>query len=620
MSEERGIRLSQTLVPFGVGAIYDLRGESLVACDISYWKGSGKRVTSKRLAKALGVEGFRSAPAHVSLFGGSGARVPYYRFPQWLFCQNCRRMAKWSTKMEVDGEPPRCSCKRKPQLVPMRFVMACPKGHLGDVPWEYWAHFGAKVPAQKQCRSKDLRFIALAGSGAGLESLRIECNTCGAKRSLAGITSKETVKAMHLKCPGKQPWQYIDGGSTCDVEPVILQRGASNLYFAHVSSAIDIPPESEYEEYGDLTLSVVNHALFSILKSGPDGPIAAHIMEAIAAELECPIDKVRMVLDQELKAIEGAAVARADSEDLQTDEWRAFTTPQVEQHERSTFITRHVALLNEEERLSDSGVISALGDLIDRVVLATKLREVRALTGFSRYEIAKEPVPPDIGRGLEWLPAIEVFGEGIFFTLREAPLRSWEELPGVAAVATILEERRTRHFIAARLHKTVTPRFVLLHTLAHVLIRELSFQCGYSSSSLRERIYAGGVGTGDPQAGILIYTAAGDVEGTLGGLARQGEPPEFARTILAGLERAAWCSSDPICRESPGQGFGALNLGACHACALVSETSCESANVLLDRRLLFGVPGKVTGFFEHVLALAQSESARGSALTAGVSL
>lgn len=110
-------------------------------------------------------------------------------------------------------------------------------------------------------------------------------------------------------------------------------------------------------------------------------------------------------------------------------------------------------------------------------------------------------------------------------------------------------------------------------------------------------------------AGILIYTAAGDVEGTLGGLVRQGEPPRLAHTILSALERAAWCSTDPICRECTSQGFGGLNRAACHACSLVSETSCDNANALLDRSLLIGSSADgVKGFFTAVLDAALSES------------
>jgi hypothetical protein len=606
-AEIRNMRLSQTLVPFGVGAIYDFRGESLIACDISYWKGRGHPIRSRRLAAVLNVEGFRAAPSQISIFGASSTPgVPYFRFPQWLFCQRCRSMVRWSTKMEVNDEPAKCrSCSSRPQLVPMRFVVACRNGHLGDVPWEFWAHFGTADPHRKNCKSRDLKFIALAGSGAGLESLRVECRTCGAKRSLAGITSKDTVRAMKLRCPGKQPWQYIEGHSTCGEDPLVLQRGASNLYFATVKSAIDIPPESLYDEFGELTLAVTNHQLYQVVKSDPKGALVEAVLQTMGKQLNCSPDQIRVIVEQELKGIEGTRAGGAS--DLETDEWRAFTTRQDEHGTKDRFVTRHVPLLTDPDRQEASTAIHALDGLIGMVVLATKLREVRAFVGFNRYEISEHMVAPDLGRKLSWLPAIEVFGEGIFFTLREDALGEWEKSPGVVEACQKLEKRRQAHFIGRRL-KPGRPRFILLHTLAHLLIRQLSFQCGYSSASLRERIYAGG-SADEPQAGILIYTAAGDVEGTLGGLVRQGQPPDLAHTILSALEAASWCSSDPICIESPGQGFGTLNLGACHACSLVAETSCENANVLLDRGLVVGVPGRVVGFFENVLSLAAANAA-----------
>jgi hypothetical protein len=604
--QDRNIRLAQTLVPFGVGAIYDFRGESLVACDISYWRGKGTPIRCRRLAAALKVDGFHAAPSHASMFGGThGAAVPYFRFPQWLFCQRCRSMVRWRTKDEVLGEPAKCGgCASRPQLVPMRFVLACAKGHLGDFPWDLWAHSGTKEASQRNCQSRNLRFVARAGSGAGLESLSVECRNCKASRSLKGITSREVAKSLRLKCPGKQPWQYIEGGGTCDEAPVVLQRGASNLYFANTRSAIDIPPESTYDEFGELTLQVTNHPLFAVLKSDPSGVIAEHCANTIAAQLKCSAEQVLFVVKQEQKELAGSAAAGTG--DLETDEWQAFITPQPEHRTRDRFVTRHVALLSDRDRAEAPDAIRALDDLIGKVVLATKLREVRALTGFTRYEISDQVVTPDLGKSLGWLPAIEVFGEGIFFSLREDALSEWENAAGVREACQVLEKRRQAHFIGRRL-KPATPRFVLLHTLAHLLIRQLSFQCGYSSASLRERVYAGG-SAADPQAGILIYTAAGDVEGTLGGLVRQGEAPHFAHTLLSALEQAAWCSSDPICIESPGQGFGALSLGACHACSLVSETSCENANVLLDRGFVVGGP-KRKGFFDHILSLAAAGAA-----------
>jgi hypothetical protein len=137
-------------------------------------------------------------------------------------------------------------------------------------------------------------------------------------------------------------------------------------------------------------------------------------------------------------------------------------------------------------------------------------------------------------------------------------------------------------------------------------MRQLAFSCGYSAASLRERVYASAGPS--PEAGLLIYTAAGDSEGTLGGLVRQGQAPRLARTLLTSLECAAWCSSDPLCRESPGQGLGSMNLAACHGCSLVAETSCERGNLLLDRVMIVG-DEKTPGYFQDVIALAQEEAA-----------
>ena len=143
--------------------------------------------------------------------------------------------------------------------------------------------------------------------------------------------------------------------------------------------------------------------------------------------------------------------------------------------------------------------------------------------------------------------------------------------------------------MAAKLKGVVmtSPLLMRIHTLAHLLMRQLSFVCGYSNASVRERIYC----STDPNAfmcGVLIYTAAGDAEGTLGGLVGQGEPGRFDAMLEGALEFAGWCSSDPICSELGRQGLHSLNLSACHACALAPETSCELGNRLLDRTLLIG--------------------------------
>jgi len=611
MSFERTIRLSQTVAPFGVGAIYDIRGESLVAVDTTRWGGMGERVTLDRLAQDLGVEGFRSAPARWDQFSTSGPRLTFVRFPRWLFCPACRRMTFWrSSDMEVPGEPARCGfCERtpKPQLVPMRFVLTCSKGHLGDVQWDRWAHSRAEGPEQKQCRSKDLTFKTRPGAGTGLDASIIACRSCKASRSLQGISSKGSARSAGLMCDGKQPWEFLPADAPqCREEPIVLQRGASNLYFSDVRSAIDIPPDSDFDVFSDVTANVTSTPEFELLKSMTDDDMMADLLiSKLASKLDASETEIRRVVAGARAEIAGApATAAALTGDLRRDEWNALITDRGSQDERNRFLTKHEALrprgaLSRAEEL----IVDAFGP----VVLVTRLREVRALTGFRRYDSSGPQLRPQLDANVDWLPAIEVYGEGIFLRLEESALQAWENHSDVLNRVGILEERRPDSLVGKRLN-AASPRAVLIHTLAHLLIRRLAFESGYAAASLRERIYCAEAGGADqPYAGVLIYTAAGDAEGTLGGLVRQGRPPRMLQTLLAMLEDAAWCSADPLCIDSGGQGFQGLNLGACHACALVAETSCEYSNSFLDRGLL--VDPKL-GFFKDALHAALEESSR----------
>ena len=605
MSRPRVVRLSQTISPFGVGAIYDFLGESLVACDTSYWAHHGEILRCPRLEDDLGVAQFRSAPASVSSMWSVRKLLPYVRFPKWLFCPRCRTMYKWRPSLDHSGEAPKCDRCKKQQLVPMRFVAACNNGHMFDVPWEYWAHSKSEKPNQKQCRSKNLKFVTSRERGAGLESLSIHCQTCDARRTLAGISTKDSLRSIGVKCDGKHPWQHPEHARPCVEVPQVLQRGASNLYFNQTRSALDIPPDSDYSMYSDVKLAITADPKFLVIMSAPEGQMAPAMIEALAEEQGVPKDVVKSMVQAELAARDAKPHPVGLDGDLESAEWAALTSPRSDYHEKDRFILRESSLIGE----GDSGLSQAereLSSRIDRVVLVTRLREVRALTGFSRFSPTSNVVRPDLDKGLDWLPAIEVYGEGIFFSLAEEGLREWEANADVQARAQKLETRRSTSFFGERL-PSATSRFLLLHTLAHAVIRQLSFDCGYPTASLRERIYCKTPDEGQPQAGILIFTAAGDVEGTLGGLVRQGEPPLFARTVLSALEGMAWCSSDPICRESSGQGTDSMNLGACHACALLPETSCAYANTLLDRTLVVGEETP-SGYLRAVIDMALTEA------------
>lgn len=604
---DRKLRRAQTLTPFGVGAVFDIVGESFVAEDTTRWYGPPHKIRAPRIAALFRANELRTAPPAPESGGlASGSGVPFFRFPQWLFCPRCRRMIRWSYKLEQPGRAPRCQrCSPRRQLVPMRFVLICGNGHLDDVDWVRWTHSEARSREQKQCQKAALRFNVLKGVGGGLQSLATTCETCGASRPLRGIASPGTARQVGLRCRGRQPWLPAGEGERCDADPVIVQRGASNVHFPVVASAIDIPPESDYEHYGSVASRIRNNRYFKLLEDDPDSGIRDSLVDMVAQEEGVDADTVRRALAEQLGGSPASAFGVEDSaEQLRRDEWTAFTTDrQRDVDPRDNFVTQHC----DPRMRSRPGATGRAADLLaaelHHLVLAHRLREIRVLTGFSRYDM-RRLVKPDLGKGLDWLPAIEVFGEGIFFSLREDRLSAWETRGDVLKRVAPLRER-LKASIWSRFLPEVTPRFVMLHTLAHVLVRQLIYESGYSSASLRERLYVSGPGAPQPMAGILIYTGAGDSEGTLGGLVRNGEPDWFVPTMLAGLRSASWCSLDPVCRESAGQGPDSLSLAGCHACVLVAETSCDHANSLLDRKLLIDPQ---FGFFFEVLDQAIMEA------------
>jgi hypothetical protein len=618
---QRKIRQSQTIVPFGVGAIFDIKGESLVGCDIFRWGARGETIQSERLAATLGVAQFRSAPSVDSnSWAPSTAGVPYARFPTWLFCQHCRRMTRWTRALEQEGKAPTCgSCPGRKQLVPMRWIQICPKGHMDDIDWRRWAHSKNPGAEARQCQKDNLFFETLPGKGAGgLDTLQVHCHACKSRRNLMGITSKGSLKSIHVSCSGRQPWQRFDDRASCDEIPLAVQRGASNVYFPLVHSSIEIPNPSRADANSEKAMAVKADDWFrALLTTNDESPMFEPTVQMLARSHDVSGDYVKALVRDELQREAGrGTTVEATPGDLLSEEWAAFLTP-MDNDDDPHFRTRHVELTFHSGQPTE--ISSLLTDRIDKVVLADRLREVRALEGFHRVTPGSRDtlVKAALHHSVNWLPAIDVRGEGIFLSLDESRLTVWEESDKVLDRIAELEKRLDASFMAARLRERtgpiLTPRYVLLHTFAHMLIRRLAFESGYAATSLRERVYARSSITSDgtsKQAGVLIYTAAGDSEGTLGGLVRQGEPPTLQTTILEALQDAMWCSSDPLCSENLASTFASLNFAACHACTLVAETSCECGNYLLDRVMVIG-NDDVPGFFTPVLDAAIKEAGEG---------
>ena len=620
---QRKIRRSHYISPFGVGAIIDIGGESFIAEDILEWKKynqEGERIALKRLSVRLHVSEFRMPVSGSDFFAKYTPKVPFYRFPRWLFCPKCRYLKKWVRGDEQGGEP-LCAnnqCKGAKQLVPMRFVAACEKGHLQDIDWASWAHKDASknIPNNGRCEIKDkLKFMKFSEErGGGLNSIGIFCEACKSKRTLEGITSKDALKAIGSICFASQPWER-KSEKKCDETPQVIQKGASNLYYPITISALDIPLSSEEAstEIEDLVKEKTQYAeILTEMNNvcGQDGVLkylAKKIADLTGCAEDFPLELARKEMarkkDGEIKNED----ALIDESEILREEWTAILNPSIVDHQHGGIF------VSKEEKLPQENLSFGLDGLIHKLILVPKLREVRVLRGFSRLKPnAADFVSVDLGQPQGWLPATEVFGEGIFISLSENAIKLWVEKNNKAISVRIKNiqdeyEKRSVSFITA----APTPRFILLHTLAHLLIRQLSFECGYGASSLKEKIYCEDPSANkEPMAGILIYTADSDSEGAMGGLVRQGKQDRFISTLITALERGTWCSADPVCQELPGQGLMGLNRAACHACALASETSCVNYNTLLDRMLLVGddeVNGSF-GFFSAVVSRFSEET------------
>ena len=586
------LRLSEAISPFGVGAIVDVRGESLMAPDTSWWdKKFAHEISCERLMARLGAGVLRQPPAHAGRAAKETPALPYWRFPAWRFCERCDKLSKLTGKKKGKWSNT-CDCGGA--LVPMRYVAVCEKGsHVQDVNWFQWAHRGRAASlneAVRFCRDyKALRFHKLATRGEGLAALVVKCYGCKNERKLAELVTKGALHQNGIRCVGRQPWEAESSvKKPCPYELVAVQRGATGNYIAERISALDIPEERP--QSAEMADKIRGHVLFGKVVTDNGGPQSEVLAQLIADDLGVTAETVLGVAAGE----ESPAVELLLG--LKDGVWSAFLKKIDEGRDRSgsDFVVDGRSLEGLEGPQSLLGKISGIGQV-------RRVREVRALRGFRRHDAEATLISADLGSDRSYrptYPAIELFGEGIFLRFDEEKLAVWEAQPEVQARAGTLRTRRADSPWAGRLD-VPEPRYIALHTLAHLLIRRLAFASGYSSAALQERIYANSDRT-DKTAGILIYTAAGDAQGTLGGLVRLGEPKKLIPLLVAALDDADFCSNDPVCIESDCQGASQLNLSACHGCSLVSETSCETGNRLLDRQLVLG-GSCVQGLLDAVL-------------------
>lgn len=583
------VRPSQLLHTYGVGALIDLPNISVIVAGLQAWEQVEDDIHEPRLLAAvraiLGtqVERLAAMPWKESTKNPKDAwasvGVPVLPFPRWMRCTGC------NTLSSIDGglfsleasvyRPDRAryvhkgcgsGARSSPLAVPARFVTACSKGHLDEFPWVEYTHNFRPCPKD----GGNLQLIE-RGSGTRSTDVIVKCTACEQSSVMGRAFERDA--SERPRCRGRHP--HLRSFEGCDQPARTLLLGASNTWFAMTRSALAIPleaPDPVDEEVESLWSEIAKLPIFdeaALQAALTFNPGLKNLKPFPLSDVWAAITFRRAGLEAPIHT------------DLKFPEWERFTDPAYSPTANDFTL----------ERVS---VPKAYVSTLEQVVAVLRLRQTTALVGFARID------PPDSGltddlegvirvplttKPASWVPAADVRGEGIFLQLPEEAVRAWE--------ARVADSKRMRALRAAFVLRFgskawLGARYVLIHSFAHLLINELALECGYGAASLHERIYAEtGEGGAGPMAGVLVYTAAADSEGTLGGLVSMANPQTLGRVIEAALRRTELCSSDPLCAEHvPTLDDQTLHGAACHSCLFLPETSCERNNRLLDRAVL----------------------------------
>lgn len=596
------MRPSRMVFTFGPGAILDLSdGGSVMIMGIDYWP-APDRIIEPRLAQKLEVSFFGAPVA-----GDKGGRygITVRDFPYYRVCTSCHRLQQiWELKDGLYCQ----HCADKAKAIPPRLVAGCKRGHIQDFPWTWWVGCTCdKGKAQ----------LYLTG-GTGDSDLMVECRACHKSENLEGA-----LDILDLGCRGKRPWMGDE--EDCDEHLKGLMRGASNVYFPLVSTSLSIPPFSDH----------LHKMLRDHIYGARDNYFNGRIRDYIGSN-----EGLRRFMEKEGVEIDDLELAfrqifeGGGKKGIKEGEYESLTHD-VPYHPLNDFQTERLEIKGKgPDRWFRS---------IRRVV---KLREALVLRGFTRVlpgddgiaqeirfndrerlnEVLKHHslsyLQQDNSSGEKWLPGTEQFGEGIFFEFDRKAIEAWEKDPGVISRCMAItrtyvartgadkegtsdenrDEKDGKRSLMTREGMDMTmPRTILLHTFAHSIIRQISASCGYSSASLRERIYSTRTENGLEMCGVLIYTSSSDSEGTLGGLVAQAESTSKVMKHIGEMTGSLTiCSQDPLCGAHDPSVTGNPWGASCHSCMHLPETSCEGLqNMFLDRYMMVGTEGVCKGFFDE---------------------
>lgn len=559
------LRPSQLLYHYGPGSIVDMMDQSVMVMAADLWD---TRYTpqekDERITRVLKID-------HIKLLNErpKSVKVRAREFPKWKICPKCNMMTDYKNKY--------CHfCRQKGEeieLYPSRFIVACKHGHIQDFPYLEWVH------KDKACTSDKpvLKFIRHGDSGS-LSDLSVQCVKCKEKQSLGPIMQKGSLQPIIKTCSGERPW--IGDTELCSETMETYLRGASNIYSPAVTSFLQIPLT---EQNSDPLYEAVIESKVPLQKAREKGEIQFLNMIEMLDLNESDKEKIEKILDGEYDE-------EITYESIRKQEWNTLIQGKIDDSHNTGYKSDVVDIHDEMKPYFSS---------IHRI---ESLPEIQVLQGFTRieyldrFEVSEQNdlIPIMKNKNTNWLPGIRNHGEGIFFQFDENTLKDWERNSDHRRITqnTITRYNRQRDQLGyAAL--PIKSRHLLLHTFSHALIKELAAHSGYSTTALKERIYCS-----DVMQGVLIYTASGDSEGSLGGLIEQAHPDKLYPIFIRALERMMYCSSDPNCSEGEFKYNSSANGAACHSCSYVSETSCEWGNQLLDRKLLLNInPGESVGYF-----------------------
>lgn len=531
-------------------------------------------------------------------------------FPKWFYCTKCNKFAhydewkkRWQNKPDFD--PPKCSNKdcKENYLEQIRFVTTCANGHIDDLPWEFWNNRlpsngtnsddknagdektnGTPLDFSSSCCEQQSLKYKISVNNPELSGIWIECKNCKKGASLKGVFN------YTQKCLGKKYWLGRTGEKFSEEECglnsqpsfSVKVKTSNSVYYANTLSSLYIP-ELQINLSNEIRINIDN--LVSTQK---------YTSEKIA-ELICDLDPT---LSKELveQYLETGDIKYIPDNVYRQTEYEYFLNKEQPEDKQIKFRS-----LDCSEQLPG----------FSKLVKIDKLKKITVQTSFTRnepidvdsilqdqnnykYDIRRQSVSKN-NFDTRILPAIESYGEGILFILDDQKLKHWEQQESVIERTELIKSNAKRadwksHQIVA---ETLTPRKILIHTLSHILMKELEYVCGYPVSSLQERLFIN-----ETMHGFLISAFDG-ADGYLGGLSNLcNDLPNLSKIIKSSIFRATDCSSDPICIESTGQGVGQLNLSACHSCCLTPEISCELSNLYLDRNLIIN---KDYGYFATMI-------------------